>query len=90
MIMNKNDIDDLRVLLNEIMYARTKKEAEHPIRRMESIASHLKEKIDGYHFGKLEEAISYAKDAAGQVKNKEHCISCSESSWYVFESGMIE
>jgi hypothetical protein len=44
--------------------------------------------IDPYLSGKLGEVISYAKEASGRARNKQHWISCVEQSWYVFENGV--
>ncbi|MEX2164003.1 MAG: hypothetical protein WD823_07145 [Sulfuricaulis sp.] len=84
--MDKNRLEELRQLVEDVMYASTKKEAQYPIKRLEFMASTLRGEIDGYLFGKLGEVISYAKEASGQVKNKDHWISCVERCWYVFES----
>lgn len=86
--MDKNRLDELRNLVEEVMYASTKKEAQHSIRRLEFMASALSGEIDKYLSGKLGEVISYAKEASGQVKNKDHWMSCVEQCWYVFENGV--
>lgn len=86
--MDKNTLNELRQLVNEVMYASTKKDAQHPLKLLESKASGLKGVIDPYFSGKLGEVISYAKEASGRVNNKEHWISCAENCWYVFENGV--
>jgi hypothetical protein len=37
---------------------------------------------------KLSETITYAKETSGNVKNKEHWISCVRENWHIFESGI--
>lgn len=86
MTVDKNRLEELRQLVEQVMYASTKKEAQHLIRRLEFMASTLRGEIDSYLLGKLGEVISYAKEASGQVKNKDHWISCVERCWYVIES----
>jgi hypothetical protein len=86
MTLDSNRLKELRQLVEQVMHASTKKEAQHPIRRLEFMASTLRGEIDSYLSGKLGEVISYAKEASGQVKNKEHWTSCVERCWYVFES----
>jgi hypothetical protein len=86
--MDKNTLDELRQLINEVMYASTKKDAQHPLKLLEFKASGLKGLIDPYLSGKLGEVINYAKEASGRGKNKEHWISCVENHWYVFENGI--
>lgn len=84
--MEENKIKELKKLLDKAAYAPTKKDAKPIIKLLEFTLSHLGDEVDPYHFGKLGEAISYAEEASGRVKNKEHWIQSMESSWYVFES----
>ena len=86
--MDTNKLSELRQLVDEVMYASTKKEAELPLRRLEFIASGLKGSIDPYFSGKLGEVIVFAKEASGRVSNKQHWISCAEQCWYTFENGV--
>jgi len=88
--VDKNRLDELRQLVEEVMYASTKKEAQHSIRRLEFKAAAVKVEVDRYFSGKLSEVVSYAKEASGRVKNKDHWISCVEQCWYVFENGVKE
>lgn len=90
MTVDKNRLDELRQLVEQVMYAPTKQEAQHSIRRLEFMASSIKGEVDRYFSGKLGEVISYAKEASGRVKNKDHWISCVEQCWYVFENGVKE
>jgi hypothetical protein len=85
--MDDSTLNELRQLVDEVMYAPTKKEAQLPIRRLEFKASGLKGAIDPYLSGKLGEVIVYAKEASGRVNNKQHWISCVNQCWYVFENG---
>jgi hypothetical protein len=84
--MSEIDLIGLRRLIDNVIYAPTKKEAKPSIKRLEFIASNIKGTIGPYLSGKLSEAIDYADQASGQTQNKEHWISCAEQSWHVFES----
>ena len=86
--MDVGTLDELRLLVDEVMYAPTKKEAENPLMRLEFIVSGLAGTIDPYLLGKLGEVIAYAKEASGRVNNKQHWISLVESGWYTFASGV--
>jgi hypothetical protein len=88
MIMDKNRLTELRQLVEQVMHAPTKKDAQKSIRRLEFAASSVKGEIDGYLYDKLIEVICYAKEASGQVKNKDHWISCAKQCWYIFENGI--
>lgn len=90
MTVDKKILDELQQLVAQVMYAPTKKEAQHSIKRLEFMASSLKAEIDPYFSGKLGEVISYAKKASGQVKYKDHWILCLKQCWYVFENGVKE
>lgn len=85
--MDEGKLKEIRRLVDEVMYASTKKEAQNSTRRLEFLASGVRGTIGGYLSGKLSEVVIYAKEASGRVKNKEHWISCVEQSWYVFENG---
>lgn len=86
--MDDNTLAELRQLVDEVMYAPTKKDSQRPLRRLEFIASGLKGNIDPYFSGKLSEVIAYAKEASGKVNNKKHWMSCVEQCWYVFKNGV--
>jgi len=86
--MDNNTLNKLRQLVDEVMYAPTKKDAQHPLRRLEFMASGLNGTIDPYFSGKLSEVIAYSKEASGRVKNKQHWMTCVEQCWYVFENGV--
>jgi len=86
--LDARELSELRQLVDEVIYAPTKKEAQPPLRRLEFIAAGLKGSIDPYFSGKLGEVIAYAKEASGRVSNKQHWISCAESCWYTFENGV--
>ena len=87
-LLHASKLSDLRQLVDEVMYASTKKEAQHPLRRLEFIASGLNGSIDPYFSGKLGEVIVFAKEASGRVSNKQHWISCAEQCWDTFENGV--
>ena len=84
--MDERGIKELRQLVDEVLYSRTKTEAQNLIRRLEFVAAGMKGSLDSYLAGKLGEVVVYAKEASGKAKNKEHWISCVEQCWYVFES----
>jgi len=82
------NLDELRQLVDDVMHASTKKEAQHPLRRLKFLAARLKVNMDPYYAGKLGEVISFAEEASGRVSNKQHWISCADQSWYTFEYGV--
>lgn len=86
--MEDNKLRELRQLIDEVMHADTKKDAEQPLRRLEFLAAVLTETIGPYFSGKLGEVIAYAKEASGRVSNKQHWISCVEQEWHVFKAGI--
>jgi len=84
--MDKKTLEEIRNLVDRVVYSRNKADAKQHVKRLEFEAAHAKSHLDPYLAGKLSEVVSYAKEASGQVTNKEHWISCMESSWYVLES----
>jgi hypothetical protein len=82
------NLDELRQLVDDVMHASTKQEAQHPLRRLKFLAAGLKVNMDPYYARKLGEVISYAEEASGRVSNKQHWISCADRSWYTFEYGV--
>lgn len=86
--MEQSQVTELKQLLDEAMLAPTKQDALRSITRMEFLASQLRSSIDPYLSMKLQEAIGYAQQASGRVKEKEHWVSCAKQSWYVFENGI--
>ena len=87
--MDESEVIELKDLINELVHARTKKDAKSLHNRLNCKASNLAGKIDPYYLGKLSEAINFAMDASGQVSDKEHWRSCMERSWYVFKGGIV-
>jgi hypothetical protein len=84
--MDMKQLENVRELIELVIHASTKADAKPYIKRLDFAVSNFKPKLDPYFAGKLSEAATYAKEASGQVRNKEHWISCMEDSWYVFES----
>jgi len=78
--MEKGTLKKLRELVEAVMYAPTKKDAQEPLRRLKFMASTMKGDLDDYLSGKLGEVIGYAMEASGKVKNKNHWISNVEQS----------
>jgi hypothetical protein len=87
--MDNEKLRKLRSLIDEVIYSHNKKEAAIPLRKLEFMAAQVKSELNGYSSGKLSEAVGYAKEASGQVKNRDLCISNMERSWYVFESDVL-
>jgi hypothetical protein len=85
--MKEKELETLKEMVNLVVYAPTKNDAQIPIRNLENMASNFKDDLDGYLSGKLNQVISYAIEASGRVKDKEHWIFQVEQSWYVFEGG---
>ena len=83
--MNIEDIDEIKKLIHELINAYSKNDAQRYVSRLEFIKSINKYNISPYSFEKLSQAINYAKQASGQVKNKEHWANNSEQSFYLFE-----
>ena len=86
--MDDKTLKDLRALVDEVIYSSTKSIAKDPINRLEFMASHIKSDIDGYFATKLDDVVSYAKEASGQSRDKERWINNLNSSWYTFENGV--
>lgn len=84
-MIDEVQIKNLKELMEEVLSSYTKENAKSAIRKLESQANFLSEKLTPYARGKLREVISSCKAGAGQVKDKDHWISCAERSWYVFE-----
>ncbi len=86
--MEEQKIRELRELVDNVLYSPTKKDAQPLLRRLEFMASDIRGDVDGYLSGKLREVVNYAKEAAGQSRNKDHWISQVEKCWHVFENGV--
>lgn len=84
-MINEIQLKNLKELMEEVLNAPTKETAKKPLRKLESQASFLSEKLSPYANGKLREVISSCTVGSGQVKDKSHWINCAERSWYVFE-----
>lgn len=84
--MNLKDLEDLRVLIDNVIFASTKNDAKVPTKKLEFFVSQLKGQLDGYISGVLQKIVNHAKEASGQVKNKDHWISNVEDNWDYFRS----
>lgn len=82
--MTKEQLLKIRKLVDRAIFSSTKSEAASIIKELEFLAN-TESSLNRYAQGKLREVVNYTKEAAGQVKNKDHWISCMESSWYVLE-----
>lgn len=84
--MDLTQIEEIRKLIELVIHSKTKADAKPHANRLDFAVTRAKSTLNPYFAGKLREAATYANEASGQVKNKEHWISCMQSSWYVFES----
>ena len=84
--MDDPKIIELRDLINKIVYSLTKANAKPYISRLRILEADIKNNIDPYLSGKLDEVIADADKASGRVKDKEHWVSCAEVSLQVFEN----
>ncbi len=84
--MGLEELARLRKLIDKVICAPSKAAAQPYVSQLEFAASTVTPKVNPYFAGKLREAVIYAKHAAGQVRDKDHRISCMKSSWSVFES----
>jgi hypothetical protein len=86
--MNDNNLKDLKALVDEVIYSSTKSSAKDPVARLEFMASSLDGDIDSYYFEKLNDVIIYAKEASGQVGDKQHWINNVNNAWHIFYNGV--
>ena len=89
LLVDRNNLQELRKLIDEVIYSPNKVHSERPLRKLEFLAAGYKGNIDRYAAGKLTQTVGYAKKAAGQARNKDHWISNMERAWYTFESIVI-
>lgn len=85
-MINAVKLDEIRSLLDDVVNSMSKKDAASPSRKLDFMIANTVGHLNGYTSGKLREAGNYAKAGSGQVKNKDHYISCMNQSWDVFES----
>lgn len=86
MIMDPSKLIKLRELLCEVANSSSKKQAAIPSKSLDLMVSNVIGSFNGYTAGKLREAVSSAKSAAGISPNKQSNIVSMNNSWYVFES----
>ena len=86
--MEESELNKLKDQIDNLVYAGTKKDAKPLHNRLTFKASNLAGEIDPYYLGKLREAINFAMEASGRVRDKEHWRSCMEKSWYTFKGGV--
>lgn len=87
-ILTTEEIEDLKENIQNLIHCQTKAEGKLLAQKLRFKSDNLANRIDPYNKGKLDEAISYALEASGQVKNKEHWAEQSSRSWYLFESNL--
>ena len=88
--MNESELNAFKDQIDNLVYAETKRDAKPLGNRLAFKASTLAGEIDPYYLGKLREAINFAMEASGQVREKEHWRSCMERSWYTFKCGLAK
>ena len=84
--MKESELNDIKNLFEQVMYAQTKKDAIPLLNKLKFLVGNVKHTLSEYASYKLEEAISFATTASGQVKEKEHWISQAQQCWYIFEN----
>lgn len=84
--LSLEEINHLRKIVDDILWASTKSTAKVYLQRLEFQGSTLRGSISPYGSIKLSEVISYAKAASGQVRDKSHWERMLENSWSVFKS----
>ena len=82
--MIQEDIAEIKSLIDEVANSSTKKDSQEPLNKLEFKAAHLKGEINGYAKTKLSQAINKAKEASGQILNKETKLYDVENSWATF------
>ena len=87
--MEESDLNELKENINSLVNASTKNEAKPLYRKLIFKLSTLEAEVGSYLLGKLKQAINYANEASGQVKDKEHWRLCMEKSWYTFNNGAL-
>ncbi|MBP6750250.1 MAG: hypothetical protein KA144_11470 [Xanthomonadaceae bacterium] len=81
--MRPEDLDKIRKLIDQVIYASSKNAALPYVKQLEFASSMATSKLNPYFAGKLREAVIYAKQASGKSRHKKHLILCMENSWYV-------
>lgn len=82
------EIKHLRGLVDEVVDASSKAAAKEPTRRLEFAESEIRGRVSGAMATKFGEVVSYAKQASGKPRDKEHWQSAWRASWSVFVSGV--
>lgn len=82
--MNQNILKEIKELIDEVMYSKTKIDSKNRIGRLEFMVLGVRSDLNGYLYEKLEEIVGYAKEASGQVEDKDYRISIANQSWHVF------
>jgi len=83
--ITKSEIKEIKELVNSAITAHSKEVAKPYIRKLKFILSSVAMEIKPTAYNVLGEVISYASEASGQVQQKEHWISCVNSSMYKLE-----
>lgn len=88
MNVTEDQMQEMRLLLDEAIEAKTKKEAESSLMRLRGISNSLAGRIDSYAHEKLDSAIICAKEASGRSKDKERWTHNSYQDWYLFKNNV--
>lgn len=84
--MDNEKLRKLRELIDDVANSSTKKNAKPYAQKLDSMVANIIGDLNGYTAGKLTEAVIYAKEASGEVSNRENLLSSMRNSWAVFES----
>lgn len=72
--MENKILEEFQTLVDDVVNAPTKKDAKFPIRKLEFFVSQLNGKLDNYLHGVMKIIVNHAKEASGQVNNKDHWL----------------
>ena len=88
--MSQTELTELWDSIESIIYSSTKEEGKIAFNRLKVKIAKIQTTINNpYLKNKLNEVISYALEASGRVSHKEHMSNCAQTSWYVFENGVL-
>ena len=82
--MKKNELDNLKMMIDDIVNSKTKKDGNILYDKLSSNISYFEDTLSYYCFTKLKYVIGMAKDASGRVRNKAHRKMYTEQLWYKF------
>ena len=86
--MEKNELDNLKMMIDDIVTSKTKKDGKILYDKLYSNISYFENTLCHYSFMKLIDVISIAKDVSGRVRNKTHKKIYMEQLWYKFHTSI--